>query len=843
MNSKNEFFVDSLHIFILFSLAGAQPLYVISRYAEFFIAHNAMPADVILLLLVPSLLIPAVLVFVEFLAGNIHGRFRKALHSVFVAGLLAVIVLIVLKKYAGGISGNVLVIGAVLSGVFITAAYIRVREVRRFLTLLLPAIFIFPYFFLFKTPVYKVVFPRVGPSAFEVKAEQSPPVVFVVFDEFPVTSLMDERRMIDPLRYPHFASLAGDSYWFRNATAVADNTTEAVPAILSGSYPERDDLPTSVDHPHNLFTLLGEIYDLKVTELITYLCPEQLCEKQTDSLQARMYAMFTDLSLVLLHILLPADVSYELPAVTQSWKGFADTAQKPKDPFRNVFYRFAGDAMKELEKDREEIFTQFIESIRPAPEPTLYFQHLYLPHSPWIYLPSGKKYRLTSKIHGLIDKRWGDEESFAIDAYQKHLLQVGFADTMLGKLIHRLKEEGLYDGSLIVITADHGISFRRNDYIRIITKTNYPDILPVPLFIKKPFQKEGMISDRNVETIDILPTIAHILGIPLPWEVDGQSALDASRPERKQKVMYGSGERKGERSVFEGTLDAKYHTLARKIAIFGDGTRKNGLFMQGPLKDSIGSGMRILTKLGDKDLAVTIDQENYFSDIDPQSSFIPAEITGSIATSSPGKGPLNLVISINDTIRAITQTVSMKKGEVRFSAVVPEESFRSGLNTVKVYHAFEERGQLHLVETRSEARITYTLEETVEGEKLLISSDGISIPVLPLALQGSLDLAEIRSNQVVFAGWSADVKNAQPPETIVVFKNKKFLFAGNTELERTDVAENLGIPELRNTGFWFELPASVVQDTEGVELRFFAVSKKGVATELHYPEGFQWAGD
>jgi hypothetical protein len=731
----------------------------------------------------------------------------------------------------------------VLSSILLTVAYTRVQEVRKFLTILLPALFIFPYFFLIKTPVYKVVFPQVGPSAFQVKTEKAPPAVFLVFDELPVTSLMDGQHMIDPVLYPNFASLAGDSYWFRNATAVADNTTEAVPAILSGSYPERDDLPTSVDHPNNLFTLLGGVYDLKVTELITYLCPESLCEKQTDSLPVRMYAMLSDLSIVFLHILLPADISYELPAVTQTWKGFTDSADQPQNPFKNVLEKFAGIAMKELEKDREEIFRRFIESIGPVPEPTLYFQHLYLPHSPWIYLPSGKKYRLTAKINGLIDKRWGDDESFAIDAYQKHLLQVGFADTLLGKLIYRLKQEGLYDRSLIIVTADHGISFRRNDYIRIITKTNFPDILPVPLFIKKPFQKEEIISDRNVETIDILPTIADILGISLPWKVDGRSALDESHTEKKQKVMYGSGERKGESYAFEGTLDAKYHTLAKKIAIFGDGTRRNGLFMIGPHKDFIGRDTHTLQKHGKIDLTVTFDQEQYFSDVDPDSTFIPAEISGSVFSSRPVKEPINLAISINDTIRAVTRTISTNKGEARFSAVVPEESFRSGVNAVEVFKVFEERGQLHLFKIRNLERITYSLAATSEGGKLLISSDGVSIPVQPMALQGSLDFADIKNDQVVFAGWAADVKNAQPPEAVVVFQNNKFLFAGKAELERTDVAEHLGIPELRKTGFWFEFPASIVQDTGGIKIRFFAVSKKGVASELHYPNEIKWAGD
>ena len=41
-------------------------------------------------------------------------------------------------------------------------------------------------------------------------------VVFVVFDEFSVASLMDESLHVDPVRFPNFASLAQTSTWFRN---------------------------------------------------------------------------------------------------------------------------------------------------------------------------------------------------------------------------------------------------------------------------------------------------------------------------------------------------------------------------------------------------------------------------------------------------------------------------------------------------------------------------------------------------------------------------------------------------------------------------------------------------
>ena len=64
------------------------------------------------------------------------------------------------------------------------------------------------------------------------------PVVMVVFDELPLTSLLDGRGRIDRFRYPNFAALAGDSTWYANATTVSDSTKLAIPSILDGRLPK-----------------------------------------------------------------------------------------------------------------------------------------------------------------------------------------------------------------------------------------------------------------------------------------------------------------------------------------------------------------------------------------------------------------------------------------------------------------------------------------------------------------------------------------------------------------------------------------------------------------------------
>ena len=71
------------------------------------------------------------------------------------------------------------------------------------------------------------------------------PVIVVIFDEFPTSSLLTRERQVDPARYPNFAALASTTTWYRNATTVHDYTFWAVPAILDGRRPTVEELPSS----------------------------------------------------------------------------------------------------------------------------------------------------------------------------------------------------------------------------------------------------------------------------------------------------------------------------------------------------------------------------------------------------------------------------------------------------------------------------------------------------------------------------------------------------------------------------------------------------------------------
>jgi hypothetical protein len=831
MQQKNDFLLDTLHIFVLFSFALAQPLFdVLSRHVQFFVAHGSKPVDVILLVLILCILLPAIAALIELVAGLIGRRFRKGMHGLMVAGLMAGIALPVLKRM-DGVSGATLLTGAAIVGMVAAMSYARFHPVRNILTLLSLALLLFPGLFLFHTPVSKVVFRSGDLVTIYPKVDATTPVIMVVFDEFHITSLMDEHRQVDPIRYPSFAALARDATWFRNATTLAEGTEYAVPPILTGNYPDRR-LPIAADYPHNLFTLLGGTYDLKVFETLTQLCPDQLCESSAsrESFSERVESLLSDVSIVYLYILLPPDLTTGLPTIEGTWKDFAaHSGGTEKDRKQKTG--------KWEKKDQASLFEIFIESIQSTQNPTLFFLHVGLPHVPWKYLPSGKWYGpidLSLLPHGIVNKdTWSDDEWETIQGFQRYLLQVGFVDKLLGELVAKLRAVNLYDRSIIVITADHGVSFRPADRRRALTESNYQDILPIPLFIKTPDQHKAVVSDRNVETIDILPTIADILGIRLPWPVDGCSTVDRSAPMRNEKIAFNSS---FERIVFDSALEAKYVSLERKLSLFGSGIKPDGLFRIGPHNELVGSRTIDVRAVQAGDYIVQLDWPTAFENLDPEAGFVPAHITGRVFFREDA-GPLNLAVAVNSVIRAVTRTY--RDGRAwKFTAMLPDTTFRPGKNDVEVFVVSEEAGKLKLHRTKYQSPLTYSLtSSTGESGETILASNGTSIRVIPGVLQGYLDIVNVENAHVRFRGWAADVKNFQLPESILVFADGDFLYSGRTSDERLDVVKFFGDAALQMTGFNYTFPLKSFRNSTNSKVRFFVVSKNGVASELKYPRG------
>ena len=531
----------ALHILVLTSFAIAQPLFsVLGDGPEFFVAHDSATADILILALGVVLVPAMVLIGFEGIVYLVNRKAAWWVHLGFVGGLATLILVPVIDRSV--LSAALVLTLSVAGGFAVAMLYDRLSAARTFLSILGIAPLAFTGLFLFGTDVSKVAFPR-AVAVTPIQVESNSPVILLILDELPAQTLMTADLEIDAGLFPNFARLANMSTWYRNAGTVDERTTQSVPSILTGQRAQGDDqLPALQDHPENLFTMLGDEYTMQAMEPVTALCPASLCTgDQVDPLGDRLNSLIPDTYAVFLNIIVPEDLRSGLPDVTRTWGDFAGGGLPPQatdsgDGAGDVYTEelvgssALGDLLAESQReDRGGQFEEFVAAI-DGQESTLYAAHVLVPHMPWIYFPSGKIYE-PNPIHvlgevGLDEGFWRTEEWTTAPYLQRHILQTMYVDRIVGDLLDRLEEEGTLDEAFVAITADHGISFVPGSRPRHATEENYWEILNVPLFLKLPFQAEGAISDANVDTIDIMPTIADVLNVEVPWDFDGQSLLD-----------------------------------------------------------------------------------------------------------------------------------------------------------------------------------------------------------------------------------------------------------------------------------------------------------------------------
>ena len=98
--------------------------------------------------------------------------------------------------------------------------------------------------------------------------------------------------------------------------------------------------------------------------------------------------------------------------------------------------------------------------------------------------------------------------------------EIAFVDACIGQVIAKLKNLGLYDSTLLVITGDHGEMLGEHGE-RKHSFFVYQSALKVPLIVRLPGQKQGRVVEEPVGLIDLVPTICGLLHIKPPSPMQG----------------------------------------------------------------------------------------------------------------------------------------------------------------------------------------------------------------------------------------------------------------------------------------------------------------------------------
>ena len=481
-------------------------------------------------------------------------------------------------------------------------------------------------------------------------AERRPPVVFLVLDEFPTDDLLRPDGSIDAERFPNFAELASISTWFPNGHTVNDSTFQAVPAILDGRAPRENKASDVRSHKPSIFNVVDRLgYEVFKVESASAVCPQDICP-----------------------------------------------GARTRRP--SVLDRLSG-------RGRPARFHRWVGSIRRRSQPAFYFQHTLMPHEPWIYLPSGRQSRPAGVEPLLpVNKVPGFENPTLTDHnHLRHLLQVGYTDRLLGELLSRLRRTGLLERALIVVTADHGYSFQVGvSSRRLLSERNIEEIAPVPLFVKAPGQMDGRVDDSIVSNLDLVATIADLLGTRVFYPQDGRSAFSEEVRQRREVavrtrdfrrvVRIGLAELQARRAAWRRRWAELFGTGAESALLYGDPWAL--AYRIGPHRELLDRRVSALRAGSSAALSAEAVDAALFARVSRRRRVFPTRVTGQLHGMPVGRHA-DLALAVNGRIRAVGRSfdLSVKRREF-FSFLVPETALRTGVNRLVL---FEVRGGGRLV--------------------------------------------------------------------------------------------------------------------------------------------------
>ncbi|HJS72489.1 MAG TPA: sulfatase-like hydrolase/transferase [Acidimicrobiia bacterium] len=627
--------------------------------------------------------------------------------------------------------------------------------------------------------------PEAAPDS--VPVENPANLVMIQLDEMPLASIMETDGTVNEKLFPNFARLAEEGTWYRNALSDSIATTQSVPAILTGRRGEEGKSPTYLEHPDNLFTLLGDSHEMHVIEWVAELCPEEVCPDYAGRAPARFSSLLKDVGVVYGHLTLPVAVRDRLPSIDNSWKGFLGQEDTPEGPGVEIEGLPVPDG-----EDREDWIDwvqRLINGIDRDTGPTLSYAHLRAPHVPWTTNPSGTHYERPeeySEVSGVEgDGRWVLDSQPALLGFQRHLFQVGFLDTMIGRMIDHLEATGTWDDTMFVVVADHGASFVPGEHRRWPYEDNRDDLYRVPLFVKYPGQTSGETVDLPAFGIDLLPTIVEVMDVDIDWEFDGTSLLevDEERPHEPTRWCCNGEGVSTDVRILEAQVERNHEWVPDQSSWLGVAAGGSGSLVGSPLTE---------IEISDHEsFKWSLELGAGLEEVDRSTGMVQTLITGRIETAQPPESDEVLVV-LNDVVAGVAQLSMDSPTSGAISGLIAEELVRDGVNDLDLLISDDAGGWL------AGSNDDLTLE--------LMAEDG---RVLELAAEGNrrvqVDSVELTENGWEVKGWAADVSKKLTPDMFYVFAGDQLLASGPPNTDNKNVVRWFQSENLLRSGFVFEV--------------------------------------
>jgi arylsulfatase A-like enzyme len=167
---------------------------------------------------------------------------------------------------------------------------------------------------------------------------------------------------------------------------------------------------------------------------------------------------------------------------------------------------------------------------RNGDRPFFLMLHYMDPHDPYFEHPWNGR-GLARVANPNPDGRLADEYKAAYDG------EIRYLDGEIARLLAELEKSGVYDESVIVLTADHGEEFHEHGGWWH-GQTLFEEQIAVPLIVRAPGGPRGVVNETLVSSLDIAPTALALAGVPVPEGMQGRPlGLEADAPAPRDHVF------------------------------------------------------------------------------------------------------------------------------------------------------------------------------------------------------------------------------------------------------------------------------------------------------------------
>ncbi len=332
------------------------------------------------------------------------------------------------------------------------------------------------------------------------------PVFFLTFEKLCASYVADEQGRVVADRLPNLAKFASEADDYPETHANCTATVYSLKTLYSGRVTTR---AKDWARRPNLRDIVGANRKVVMQlDLLTNYCdPERnVCLRAIGLEGIRGVDLIAGWYKTYVLTILPDPLELRLTLRGWNFNPWTDLWIREEEglaPGEEVHHRVG---RRQFQRLREEIQRQ-------GNAPNLYLMHNFISDTPEV------------KASGLSGKHW-ERYAEELDGARRNL---AVFDEELGKFFDFLKEKGLYDRSLIVVTTDTGYDY---DSRRVLGDAELPpsrDLTRIFFALKRPGQKEGRVFRSSLRHVDVLPTLLAHLGIdPKPYGFEGVPVTDPS---------------------------------------------------------------------------------------------------------------------------------------------------------------------------------------------------------------------------------------------------------------------------------------------------------------------------